>query len=68
MTDPAVRHRDRVDARLDLPIIPPAVLILTGVRLARTLQFTGDRDFAGQGNAQWHTLYRAVLQELGGYR
>ncbi|MFE3055296.1 AraC family transcriptional regulator [Nocardia sp. NPDC059239] len=27
MTDPAVRHRDRVDARLDLPIIPPAVLI-----------------------------------------
>ncbi|MFJ9365608.1 hypothetical protein ACIRRA_14485 [Nocardia sp. NPDC101769] len=27
MAGPAVRHRDRVNARLDLPTIPPAVLI-----------------------------------------
>lgn len=41
---------------------------LTGVRLAHTVQFTVDGDFAGQGNAEWHTLYRAVLQQLGGCR
>ncbi|MEU6587381.1 serine hydrolase, partial [Nocardia sp. NPDC046763] len=41
---------------------------LTGVRLAHTVQFNGEGDFAGQGNAEWHALYRAVLQELGGCR
>ncbi|MFE2999574.1 serine hydrolase [Nocardia sp. NPDC059246] len=41
---------------------------LTGVHLAHTVQFTGDGDFAGQGNAEWHTRYRAVLQQLGGCR
>ncbi|OXR40169.1 6-aminohexanoate-dimer hydrolase [Nocardia cerradoensis] len=39
---------------------------LTGVRLAHTLQFSTEGKFAGQGNDEWHTLYRAVLDRLGG--
>ncbi|WP_435592637.1 serine hydrolase [Nocardia sp. bgisy118] len=41
---------------------------LTGVRLAHTLQLSTDLTFAGQGNAEWQTLYRAVLDRLGGCR
>ncbi|MBL1080204.1 beta-lactamase family protein [Nocardia sp. 2] len=39
---------------------------LTGVRLAHTLQVTTDLDFAGQGKEEWHALYRAVMDRLGG--
>lgn len=39
---------------------------LTGVRLAHTLQLSTAGEFAGQGNAEWHALYRAVLDRLGG--
>ncbi len=39
---------------------------LTGVRLAHTIQLSTDGEFAGQGNAEWHELYRAVLARLGG--
>ncbi|MFF0636153.1 serine hydrolase domain-containing protein [Nocardia sp. NPDC004151] len=39
---------------------------VTGVRLAHTLQLSTDGEFAGQGNDEWHALYRAVLARLGG--
>ncbi|MFE2957901.1 serine hydrolase domain-containing protein [Nocardia tengchongensis] len=39
---------------------------VTGVRLAHTLQFSTELKFAGQGNDEWHALYRAVLARLGG--
>ncbi|QVI23973.1 serine hydrolase [Nocardia tengchongensis] len=39
---------------------------VTGVRLAHTLQLSTDLKFAGQGNDEWHALYRAVLARLGG--
>ncbi|MEU1205639.1 serine hydrolase domain-containing protein [Nocardia sp. NPDC005825] len=39
---------------------------VTGVRLAHTVQLSTDGEFAGQGNDEWHALYRAVLARLGG--
>lgn len=41
---------------------------LTGVRLAHTLQLSTELEFGGQGKAEWHAVYRAVLDRLGGCR
>ncbi|WP_405493932.1 serine hydrolase domain-containing protein [Nocardia sp. NBC_00511] len=39
---------------------------LTGLRLAHTIQLGTDGTFVGQGNSEWHALYLAVLERLGG--
>ncbi|WP_336087376.1 serine hydrolase domain-containing protein [Nocardia sp. SSK8] len=41
---------------------------LTGLRLAHTLQVSTELEFGGQGKQEWHALYRAVLDRLGGCR
>jgi CubicO group peptidase (beta-lactamase class C family) len=47
--------------------VAPAECV-TGVRLAHTIQLSPDGDFAGQGEDEWQTVFRAVLAHLGGCR